>query len=227
MFRRALSMIFCALLFAIFSVRADEWNKKTVVTFTQPVELPGIVLQPGTYVFRLLDSTSNRHIVQVFDKDEMKLFTTILALPNYRLEPTGDTVLRYEERPRTRTEALRAWFYPGDKFGQEFVYPKSRAVHLAEEVKAPVLAAEVTPETKPEELVKAPVETIEPQKEVAEAPPEHWAVPETTPVEPEPAPLPAPAPLAPELPATASPLPLVALFGMMSLTFALLLKRMS
>lgn len=101
MFKRALTLICCTLLFAVFSVRADQWNKKTVVTFNRPVELPGIVLPAGKYVFKLLDSSSDRHIVQVFNADESKIFATILAIPNYRLEPTGDTVLRFAERAGT------------------------------------------------------------------------------------------------------------------------------
>jgi hypothetical protein len=225
MFKRALTFICCTLLFAVFSGRADEWNKKTVVTFSQPVELPGIVLPAGTYVFKLLDSESNRHIVQVFDKNETHLYTTILAIPNYRLEPTGATVMRFAERPSGTPEAMRAWFYPGDNFGQEFVYPKSRAVNLAAETKVPVLAAEVTPQTKPEELAKAPVETIAPPAEEVAAPPPVAAAPAP---EAAPAPAPAPAPpAAPELPATASEIPLVALAGVTSLVFALLLRRIS
>jgi hypothetical protein len=228
MFKRALTLICCTLLFAVFSVRADQWNKKTVVTFNRPVELPGIVLPAGKYVFKLLDSSSDRHIVQVFNADESKIFATILAIPNYRLEPTGDTVLRFAERARDLPEALRAWFFPGDNFGQEFVYPKVRAMSIAAELKAPVLAAEVAPQAKEEELVKAPVETIVPPREEAmvEAP-EHWAQPEPTApaVEPEPAPVPAPVPAAPPLPATASPFPVIALLGVCSLALAAWLKR--
>lgn len=224
MFKRALTLICCTLLFSIFSVRADQWNKRTVVTFSAPVELPGVVLPAGTYVFKLLDSTSNRNIVQVFDKDETKLFATILAIPNYRLEPTGETVMRFTERPKGTPEAMRAWFYPGDNFGQEFVYPKARAMNLAQEVKAPVLAAPVTPETKPEEMVQAPVETVPPP--VVEAPPP--AAPEPVAPAPEPVPAPAPAPApAPELPKTGSVVPLVGLLGVASLGLALLLRRAS
>lgn len=226
MFKRALTLVCCTLLFAIFYVRADEWSKRTVVTFSAPVELPGIVLPAGTYVFKLLDSVSNRHIVQVFNENETKLYTTILAIPNYRLEPTGETVMHFAERPKGTPTALRGWFYPGDNFGQEFVYPKTRAVNLAAEVKAPVLAAPVTPETKPEELVQAPVETVAPPEE-APAPPPVIEKPAPA-VEAEPLPVPAPAPApAPELPKTASELPLVALLGVTSLTLALLLKRLS
>src|SRR4029079_12606649 len=70
---------------------AQSWDKKTTVTFSAPFEIPGVdaqVLPAGTYVFKLLDSASDRHIVQIFNKDETHLYSTILAIPNYRLTPT-------------------------------------------------------------------------------------------------------------------------------------------
>jgi LPXTG-motif cell wall-anchored protein len=231
MCKRALTLLCSMLLFAAFSLRADDWNKKTVVTFNRPVELPGVVLPAGKYVFKLLDSPSDRHIVQIFNEEENKVFATILAIPNYRLEAAEDTILRFDERPKDRPEALRAWFYPGDNFGQEFVYPKTRAVNLAAETKVPILAAPLTAEEKPEEMVKAPVETVEPPKEEAAAEAPRWTAPEPTPVvepEPEPAPLAAPAPIPPpELPATGSPMPVITLIGCISTGFGLLLRRLS
>ena len=106
-------------------------DKATKVTFNEPVQVPGKVLPAGTYVFRLQDSTSNRHIVQIFNEDHTSLITTVLAIPNYRLQPTGKTVLTYDERPADQPMALAAWFYPGDSSGQEFAYPKSEAEQLS------------------------------------------------------------------------------------------------
>ena len=80
---------------------------------------------------RLLESPSDRNIVQVFSKDETKLYATILAIPDYRLTPASKTIVRFEERPAGTPEAIKEWFYPGDQFGEEFAYPKSRAVQLA------------------------------------------------------------------------------------------------
>jgi hypothetical protein len=223
MLRRIVLMLSCVLVFGLMTARADEWNKKTVMTFNQPVELPGIVLPAGTYVFKLLDSTSDRHIVQVFNADETKIFATILAIPDYRLTPTDKTVVHFSERPRHLPDAVHEWYYPGDNFGQEFVYPKARAMALAEETKAPVLAANIGPEPRPEELMKLPVETVTPEPAVVveEPQPQHWAEPEPVPVvaEPEPVPLPPPTPPAPpeELPTTASPIPTIALFGLIAL----------
>lgn len=105
--------------------KADEWDKRTIVTFNQPVEIPGRVLAPGTYVMQLLDSPSNRDIVQIFNQDQTQLYATILAIPDYRLEPTGKTVITLEERSAGSPEALKTWFYPGDLSGAEFTYPAS------------------------------------------------------------------------------------------------------
>jgi len=195
------------------------------MTFNQPVEMPGFVLPAGTYVFKLLDSPWNRHIVQVFSADEKHIYGTVLAIPNYRLAPTGDTVVRFAERPVDTPVALRAWFYPGDNYGQEFVYPKARAMHLAEENQQPVLSAAITPEEKPEEMIAEPVETFtplapEPELLARLEPPAAIAEPDLVPVDTVPVP-------APELPKTASPMPLIGLMGVSSLVLAVTLRRIA
>jgi hypothetical protein len=119
---------------------ADERDKKTIVTFSAPVEVPGKALPAGTYVFKLLDSTSNRNIVQIFDKDEKQLLATILAIPDYRLKPTDKPVIKFEERPSGAPEAIKAFFYPGDEYGLQFVYPHDKAVQLAKRTNQNVLS---------------------------------------------------------------------------------------
>jgi hypothetical protein len=113
------------------SAMADQWNKKTIITVGEPIQVPGKVLQPGKYVIKLMDSPSNRHVVQIFNEREDQLQTTVLAIPNYRLQPTGKTEFQWWETPAGQPKALRAWFYPGDNFGQEFAYPKNEAVAIA------------------------------------------------------------------------------------------------
>ena len=105
--------IFClALLFAVAmpSAMADEWDKATKLTFNEPVEVPGLVLTAGTYWFTLADSDSDRNIVQIWDADRMHLITTILAIPDYRLQPTGKTIVHFEERPSDSPEAIHSWY---------------------------------------------------------------------------------------------------------------------
>src|ERR1700677_2153790 len=140
---RCLAMLSTAVLgLGLSAVRADadQWDKKTTVTFSAPVEVPGKVLPAGTYVFKLLDSPSERHIVQIYDADQKKLFATILALPDYRLKPTDKPVLRFAEPRPCPPEAIEAFFYPDDNFGLQFVYPHERAVELAKRTNHNVLS---------------------------------------------------------------------------------------
>src|SRR6266404_9559437 len=120
------------------SLHADQWNKKTVLTVNETIQLPHAVLQPGTYVFKLADSLSDRHIVQIFNADESQIIATILAIPNYRLKPTGKSVFGFWETPAGNPRAMRAWFYPGDNFGQEFAYPKMKSIEIAKRTNTPV-----------------------------------------------------------------------------------------
>jgi hypothetical protein len=226
MFKRVATVFCCALLFAVFAARADQWNKKTILTFNVPVEISGMVLPAGTYVFKLADSNSDRHIVQIFNAEENHIYATILAIPNYRLEPAGDTVLRFAERPANAPQAIRAWFYPGDNFGQEFVYPKARAMELAQETHQPVLSAEVTPTEQPAELQKAPVVAVTPEKKEIEVEQAVQTKPAETPT-PAPAPISTPTAAVQELPATASQVPLLGLLGLGSLGVAVLLRAVS
>lgn len=224
------------------SLQADEWNKKTVLTITEPLQVPScctpdhtVTLEPGEYVMVLVDSLSDRHIVRIFDKDGERVITTILAIPNYRLQPTGKTVFQYWEVPAGQPVALRAWFYPGDNFGQEFAYPKQKAAQIAAFVKTPVPAIEVET-TAVDDLKTVPLVAVDETGKTTElmavlpvadpAPqPVQMAAAETqtadrtveveTPA-PAPAAAPEPAPAQP-LPQTASVMPLLGLAGLVSL----------
>lgn len=120
--------------------RADAWNQLTKVTFSGPVEVPGAVLPAGTYWFKLLNPESGRDVVQITNKAQDMVYATLLAVPDYRLKPTGKTVITFEERASKSPEALKAWFYPGDNFGEQFVYPRTRAAQLAKRTNQPVLS---------------------------------------------------------------------------------------
>src|SRR5689334_19056020 len=207
---------------AMPTAKADEWNRKTVITFSGPVEIPGVhlkgwaVLPAGTYVFKILDSNSDRHIVQIFNKEETTIYATILAIPNYRLKATDKTVITFRERAAGDPEALRAWFYPGRNWGEEFVYPKAKAMELAKSTNVPVLftAVELPVEVAEPiktadapvvvELKRAPIMAIKPTGEevqlaVAVTPPPVMRASAKEPVK--------------SLPKTGSPVPTIAMFG--------------
>jgi hypothetical protein len=207
------------------SLHADDWNKKTNITISEPIEVPScctadhtVTLVPGEYVMVLVDSLSDRHIVRIFDKDQKNVITTILAIPNYRLQPTGDTVLQFWEVPAGQPKALRAWFYPGDNFGQEFAYPKQKAAYLAAIVKTPVPAFEVET-TAAEELKTVPLVAVDPAGTTAVyvAPPFRESPAPVEVAAAAPAPEAAPMPVQQSLPQTASIIPLIGLAGLVSL----------
>jgi len=221
------------------SAKADEWNRKTVVTFSDSVEIPGVhlagwgVLPAGTYVFKIFDSQSDRHIVQILNQDETIVYATILAIPNYRLKATDKTVMTFRERPVGQPDALRAWFYPGRNWGEEFVYPKAKAIELAKAENTPVLfvAADIPVEVakpikSPDEpvvvqLKQAPVMAVKPTGEelqlaqVVTPPPGEATVAEKT------------LPNTKTLPDTASPLPLIGLIGLLALGGAFALRAVA
>jgi hypothetical protein len=139
------------------AAKADEWDKQTVLTFNEPIEIPGKVLPAGTYVLKLYDSQSDRNVVQVFTEDQKHILATIMGIPTYRVEPTGKTVVTFDERPSGSPEALHKWFYPGDNYGIEFVYPKSGTQLAAKsEQPAPMAQAEPAPAPQQQAAVEQP-----------------------------------------------------------------------
>jgi hypothetical protein len=211
--------VFAISLFVLPSALADDWDRKTVVTFSAPFEVPGVgaqTLPAGTYVFKIVDSLSDRHIVRIFSEDEKHVFTTILAIPNYRLRTADKTVITFKERAEGEPEAIRAWFYPGRQWGEEFVYPKAKAIELAKISNQPVLYTPIEI-ADVETLKTAPIEAIQPTGEavpltaVVEAPPVEVAKME----DPKP------------MPATASYLPLLACLGLLSLGAAGVITKYS
>jgi hypothetical protein len=134
---------FTAMLAAL-TLNAQDFNtnERTFLTFSNTVELPGATLQPGTYLFKLADSQSNRHIVQVLSQDEKQIHATILAVPAERLEVTGENVVTFRESAEGATPAVQYWYYPGDRIGHEFVYPKDQAMKIAKRTGQNVLSTE-------------------------------------------------------------------------------------
>jgi hypothetical protein len=191
------------------SASAQNFNRTTYLSFSTPVELPGVTLPAGTYMFRLSDSTSDRHVVQVLDKDGAKLHARILAMPAKRLHVDDKSVVTFHELPAEATPAVRYWYYPGDDIGQEFAYPKDQAMRIAAATSEPVLAVDDNSmaRVEPDEAVKA-------QDAPPRPPPAQPATRERADTAPSEAPL----------PRTASGLPLAGLIGLLALGGAAVLR---
>ena len=222
-----------------FRAQADQWDKRTTLTVNQPIQVRDTVLDPGQYVFKLLNSSSDRHIVQIFNHDQSRIIDTVMAIPKERMEPTGDSQFTFWETPPGTARALRAWFYPGDTIGQEFPYPKHvKELAMVEETRvpapAPTPAPETTTMTQPEQPETAAPPPPPAQESNREEQPEEVAQSAPPPAPEQAPPAPAPEPQSQpqksdELPKTASPYPMIGLFGVILLGASALLrlKRMA
>ena len=201
------------------AARADEYTKSTKITFSQPVDVAGHVLVAGTYIFKMAEA-NDRHIVQIFSADGKTVIATVMTIPDYRLTATDKTVMRFREVPAGSPEALRAWFYPGRRIGEEFIYPKHRAIELAKASKV-VVPAHTVDVNDDKALVTAPIVAVTPdEKEVPLV-----AAIQTTPVAIQTAPVQEPVATVArnepaQLPKTASSLSLFIVFGVASLGLA-------
>jgi hypothetical protein len=135
----ALALILIGGVFAP-AMKADEWNKRTDITISQPIEIQGTVLPPGSYVIKLLDSPTERYAVQIFNAEENHIITTIFAIPIYRFRAAGNSEFNFYEPGSGQPAALHTWFYPGDSAGFEFS-PGRKGIESARKT------AETTPST--------------------------------------------------------------------------------
>ena len=175
--KTSISMVSLAVVLLIFCVTATAsqlFDKKTTITINQPMEIPGtsaIVLPPGTYVLKLLNSASSRSIVQFFNGDETKLYSTVIGIPNYRLQTPEKAEISFYETEPGRAHPIRAWFYSGDNYGVEFVYSKARALEVAKAANQHVMsAANPTTSTPAEQPTTAQVSQLQNETVAATTP---------------------------------------------------------
>jgi hypothetical protein len=144
---KRLTLIATAVVLALLGVFTDlaaqqpDTRDRTIMTFSSAVELPGMKLEPGTYVFRIAD-TASRNVIQVLSEDEMTQLGQWLFVPAERQEVTGDTVVTFREASAGTTPAVQFWYYPGEKIGKEFIYPKDQALRIAGRTGEAVLTEE-------------------------------------------------------------------------------------
>jgi len=221
MWKTALSAAVLAVALAP-AAHGDDFNKLTLLTFSAPVDLPGITLPAGTYRFALADPESGRRTVRVSDKDGTKQLGMFLSMPNQRVKATDKPVVMFKEAAAGAPPAVQVWFYPAEHTGYEFVYPHDQALKIARATHQPVLAqtgnevARIDENDRPVSADADLKESSEPRQPVAPPAPAASAI-GTSGAAPAPAPMTsapdAAKPARRHLPRTASTLPLLALLS--------------
>ncbi len=222
-FGRTLALVLCLVCLVVLwspSAKADQWDQKTTITFNKPVELPGISLGAGTYVFKMLDYLSDPDMVEVLSQDEQTVYGLFRTIPDYHVNITTHTSIIFEERAAGTPAAIKEWFFPDRHNGHEFVYPKPEALELAK-AEQPVQPTAPPPDrseqsrvVEPSEPAPAPEQTLPAAEEqlplASPQGPETQQMPQVAETQqPEQESMPN------ELPKTASPLPLMGLLGIL------------
>jgi hypothetical protein len=128
------------LAFVAGSARADESNKLTYLTFSKPVQLPGVTLPAGRYRFELADTQESRRVIKVQSEDGKKQLAMLLSVPNQLRDIPKDALVLFNETAQGQPDAVKSWNYPGERIGYEFVYPRKQAIVIAHQTHKSVLA---------------------------------------------------------------------------------------
>ncbi len=128
------------------SAQDSNINQRTILTFSGPVQMPGVTLPAGKYVFRLAD-TALHNVMQVFDGEEKHIIGQWFFIPKNRTTQeanaaNGKPVVMFKETPEGFTPAIQYYFYPTDLTGKEFIYPKAQALKIAAATHESVLATD-------------------------------------------------------------------------------------
>jgi len=121
---------------------AQTPDKRTVFTFSGPVAIPGVTLPAGQYLFRLADPTTSAKVVQVLSADGTKPYGMFFSYPAERFEAASQPEVRFMETAKGMPAAIKTWWYPGERTGYEFIYPKDQARKLAQGATQPVLTTQ-------------------------------------------------------------------------------------
>ncbi|HLH30742.1 MAG TPA: hypothetical protein VKY31_06035 [Terriglobia bacterium] len=106
---------------------ANDWNRLTTVVFDEPVQVPGHVLQPGVYVFKLAELSGEHNVVQIWNADQTFLYATVMGFPEYVARGPADNQFVLEKNEGNAPKTLKTWFQAGNPCGERFVYPQKGA----------------------------------------------------------------------------------------------------
>src|SRR5450631_1248965 len=145
MMKRLLPLVIASVLIGtvVYVDRAYAQNlasQMTKITFSKPIRLPGVTLPAGTYTFLHPNPMEDFHVIQVMNEKQTKSYGFFLTIPNERLTAANETVVTFRETPVGYINTVRAWFFPGEKTGDEFVYSRKEAGEIANAIHQPVLS---------------------------------------------------------------------------------------
>jgi hypothetical protein len=142
------------------AVQAQTEDKRTYFTFSAPIALPGSTLPAGRYLFRIVDTTTSRKVIQVLSDDQKKPYAMMNTIPDQRRDPVKDATVAFYESARGTPAAVKSWWYPGESIGYQFIYPRAQAKQIAKATGQPVLTTK-SESTKSEDTKSAELTRVD------------------------------------------------------------------
>lgn len=158
----ASAWVLAVLAFTSTPAHAQTVDNRTFFTFNQPVTLPGVTLPAGKYLFRNPDTNTSRRVVQVLSDDAKRSYAMLLTIPAQRMTPAAEPEIRFMETPEGTPPVIKAWWYPGNTIGWEFIYPKEQALKLAKAASGSVLTTTSAENDTTEEMKTADLARVTP-----------------------------------------------------------------
>lgn len=157
---RAILGLSLGLTLVVSVAQAQPEDKRTYFTFSGPIALPGVTLPAGRYIFRIVDTTTSRKVIQVMSDDGKKPFAMANTIPDQRRDAPKDATVAFYETPRGTPSAVKTWWYPGESIGYQFIYPRAQAKQIAQNTGKAVLTTK-SESTKTEETKTAALTRVD------------------------------------------------------------------
>jgi hypothetical protein len=91
-------------------------------------------------MFKLAEYGSDQNLVQIFNAGGTKLYATLMTVPTYRQNVTGNTTVILTEQGSGQPDALTKWYYPGEETGHQFLYPTHEEKQLEKDRMEAIMA---------------------------------------------------------------------------------------
>lgn len=104
------------------AVQAQTIDERSVFSFSEPVHIPGKVLEPGRYMFRIADWDTGRRVVQVLSEDMTQVHGLVFTDRVLRANAPATPEVSLGEAPEGEPRSISTWWVAGDPYGRSFLY---------------------------------------------------------------------------------------------------------
>jgi hypothetical protein len=125
--RRIVHTLFGVVLLSVLATSATgaiaDSRRTTYFTFNRSVQMPGIVLPAGTYIFEVANDNGTGDIVRVLSRDRSRVH--LMKFTRFIYRPTSGNLkatISLGESPAGTPPPVTVWYPQDETRGREFIY---------------------------------------------------------------------------------------------------------